>query len=637
MLDVLKPFHVYCDASHHGLGCVLMQEGKVVAYASRQLRPHEINYPTHDLELAAVVHALKIWRHYLVSNRCEIFTDHKSLKYFFTQPDLNLRQRRWLELIKDYDLGIHYHPGKANVVADALSRKLHHLAIIETINQPSLSSEFQKLNLGLVEDGYVAALALQPTLYSQIKAAQSIDEEVAEIMKEINSKPQSIYTLNSDGMVMLGKRIFVPNNQHLRETILDEAHQTPLSIHLGCTKMYQDIRTQYWWPSLRRDIAAHVAICDVCQRVKAEHQRPAGLLQPLQVPEWKFDEVGMDFITGLPKTPIGHDAIWVIMDRLTKVAHFIPVHVTYGGAKLAELYLTHIVRLHGVPKVIVSDRGTQFTSRFWKNLHELLGTKLFLSTAFHPQTGGQVERTNQILEDMLRACVLEHNTNWEKCLSFAEFSYNNSFQSSIQMSPFEALYGRKCRTPLYWSEVGERQFFGPAIINEAEKNVTLIQDRLKEAQTRQKSYSDRRRRELSFDVGDHVYLKVSPMRGTQRFQIHGKLAPRYIGPYQIISKRGQVAYQLELPFQLSNIHDVFHVSQLKKCLRTPIEHTSLEDINLKPNLSYQEYPIRILEESERRTRKSSIKMLRVQWSNHTVDEATWEREDRLKAEFPSFF
>jgi transposase InsO family protein len=167
--------------------------------------------------------------------------------------------------------------------------------------------------------------------------------------------------------------------------------------------------------------------------------------------------------------------------------------VTYGGAKLAELYLTHIVRLHGVPKVIVSDRGTQFTSRFWKNLHELLGTKLFLSTAFHPQTGGQVERTNQILEDMLRACVLEHNTNWEKCLSFAEFSYNNSFQSSIQMSPFEALYGRKCRTPLYWSEVGERQFFGPAIINEAEKNVTLILDRLKEAQTRQKSYSDRRR------------------------------------------------------------------------------------------------------------------------------------------------
>lgn len=388
---------------------------------------------------------------------------------------------------------------------------------------------------------------------------------------------------------------------------------------------------------MRRDIAAYVAICDVCQRVKAEHQRPAGLLQPLQIPECKFDEVGMDFITGLPKTSNGHDSIWVIVDRLTKVAHFILVNVSYNGAKLAELYLTHIVRLHGVPKAIVSDRGPQFTFRFWENLHELLGTQLFFSTAFHPQTGGQTERTNQILEDMLRSCVLSYNTNWEKCLSFAEFSYNNSYQASLQMSPFEALYGRKCRTPLFWSEVGERQLFGPAVIKEAEQNVTLNRNRLKEAQSRQKSYSDRRRRELSFEVGDHVYLKVSPLQGTRRFQVHGKLVPRYIGPYRVLAKRGQVAYKLQLPSQLSDVHDVFHVSQLKKCLRVPTELTPLEDINLQPDLSYQEYPIRILEEAERHMRSHSIKMLKIQWSNHTPEEATCEREDRLRADFPSFF
>ena len=238
---------------------------------------------------------------------------------------------------------------------------------------------------------------------------------------------------------------------------------------------------------------------------------------------------------------------------------------------------------------------------------------------------------------MLRACVLSYSTDWENCLPLAEFSYNNSFQASLQMSPFEALYGRKCRTPLFWSEVGERQFFGPTIIQEAQEQVDAIRKRLKEAQSRQKSYADRRRRELSFNVGDFVYLKVSPMRSVRRFQVRGKLAPRYIGPYQILARKGEVAYQLKLPPQLSDVHDVFHVSQLKKCLRTPTESIPLESLDVQPDLSYQEQPIRVLEEATRHTRSRAIKMLKVQWSNHTEDEATWEREDNLRAEFPSFF
>jgi hypothetical protein len=198
----------------------------------------------------------------------------------------------------------------------------------------------------------------------------------------------------------------------------------------------------------------------------------------------------MDFITGLPRSNRGHDSIWVIVDRLTKVAHFIPFKTTHNGRELADLYISRIVSLHGVPKTIISDRGTQFTSHFWAKLHEALGTKLSFSTAYHPQTGGQTERVNPILKDMLHASILSYGTKWEDCLPFAEFSYNNSYQASLQMAPFEALYGHKCHTPINWSETGDSQVFGPDIIKEAEEQVQLIRNRLKAAQSRQKSYAD---------------------------------------------------------------------------------------------------------------------------------------------------
>jgi len=238
---------------------------------------------------------------------------------------------------------------------------------------------------------------------------------------------------------------------------------------------------------------------------------------------------------------------------------------------------------------------------------------------------------------MLRACVLTYGKDWEKSLSFAEFSYNNSYQASLKMAPFEALYGRKCRTPLMWSEVGERSLFGPAIIKDAEEQVAKVRENLKAAQSRQKSYADNRRRDLEFQEGDYVYLKVSPIRGTRRFQIKGKLAPRYIGPYRISKKVGAVAYRLELPEEMSDIHDVFHVSQLKKCLKIPEKQVPMEVMDLQPDLRYQERPIRILDTAVRKTRRSETKICRVQWSNHTENEATWEIENDLRKEFPYLF
>jgi hypothetical protein len=238
---------------------------------------------------------------------------------------------------------------------------------------------------------------------------------------------------------------------------------------------------------------------------------------------------------------------------------------------------------------------------------------------------------------MLRACVLQFDKNWDKYLSLAEFSYNNSYQTSIKMAPFEALYGRRCRTPLNWSQTGERKIFGPDLIMEAEDKVRLIQDNLKAAQSRQKSYADIRRRPLQFHVGDFVYLRVSPTRGVQRFGVKGKLAPRYIGPFEILEICGPVAYRLQLPPQLAAIQNIFHVSQLRKCVKIPTEIIDSQAIEIEPDLTYTEHPIRILDTKERSTRRETTKMYKIQWNHHTEEEATWEIESYLQYNFPDFF
>jgi hypothetical protein len=290
---------IYSDASKQGLGCVLMQHGRVVAYASRQLKPYEQNYPTHDMELAAVVFALKIWRHYLYGVQCEIFTDHKSLKYIFTQKELNMRQRRWLELIKDYDLTIKYHPGKANVVSDALSRKsTGNLAAMLT-TQRHILENLRKLRIEvrLHEPGAkLTNLRVQPTLVERIKVAQAGDLQLQKMKLMVESGAPSEFCIHEDGSLRFGNRLCVPNDPNLKEEILSEAHNTGYTVHPGGTKMYRDLRRTFWWNNMKREIAGYVARCLVCQQVKIEHQRPGGL-QPLPIPEWKWEHISMDFVT----------------------------------------------------------------------------------------------------------------------------------------------------------------------------------------------------------------------------------------------------------------------------------------------------------------------------------------------------
>ncbi|GJU69722.1 putative reverse transcriptase domain-containing protein [Tanacetum coccineum] len=358
------------------------------------------------------------------------------------------------------------------------------------------------------------------------------------------------YQPRADGTLCLHSRSWIPCYGDLRSVIMHESHKSKYSIHPGSEKMYQDVKKLYWWPNMKADIATYVSKCLTCARVKAEHQRPSGLLVQPEIPEWKWDNITMDFITKLPRSSQGFDTIWVIMDRLTKSAHFLPIRENDPLDKLASM-----------------------------------------STAYHPETDGQSERTIQTLEDMLRACVIDFGKGWVKHLPLAEFSYNNSYHASIKAAPYEALYGRKCRSPVCWAEVGEAQLTGPELIQETTEKIVLIKQRMQAAQDRQKSYADRKRKPMEFEIGDRVMLKVSPWKGVVRFGKRGKLNPRYVGPFKVLAKVGKVAYRLELPQELSRVHHTFHVSNLKKCYADEPLVMPLEGIHVDDKLQFVEEPV----------------------------------------------
>nr|GEY33882.1 putative reverse transcriptase domain-containing protein [Tanacetum cinerariifolium] len=474
-----------------------------------------------------------------------------------------MRQRHWLELLSDYDCEIRYHPVKANVVADALSRK-------ERIKPTRVRALVMIIGLELPKQILNAQTEAR-------KPKNIKNKDVGGMLVENLKDPKNLRTKklepHTDGTLCLNGRSWLPCYGDLRIVIMHESHKLKYSIHPGSDKMYQDMKRLYWWPNIEAEIATYVRKCLTCAKVKAEHQMPSGLLVQPKIPEWNWDNITMDFITKLPKSSQGYDTIWVIVDRLTKSAIFVPMRETDPMKKLARIYLKEVVVSHGIHVSIICDRDPRFTLDFWKSLQKALGTSLNMSTAYHPETNGQSERTIQTLEDMLRACAIDFEKGWVNHLSLVEFSYNNSYHASIKVAPFEALYGRKCHSPICWTEVGETQL-------------------------------------LEFQIGDRVMLKVLPWKGVVRFRKRGKLNPRYVGRFKVLDKVGTVSYKLELPQELSRVHNTFHVSNLKKSHADKPLAVSLDGLHFDDKLHFVEEPVEIMDREVKRLKQSRIPLVK---------------------------
>ncbi|GJW77682.1 putative reverse transcriptase domain-containing protein [Tanacetum coccineum] len=529
-----------------------------------------------------------------------MFTDHKSLQHILDQKELNMRQRRWLELLSDYDCEIRYHTGKANVVADALSRK-------ERIKPLRVRALVMTIGLNLPKQILEAQIEAQKPWNIQ-------NEDVGGMIK--TDIPKEKLEPRADGTLCLNGRSWLPCYGDLRTVIMHESHKSKYPIHPGSGKMYQDMKKLYWWPNMKADIATYVSKCLTCARVKTEHQRPSGSLVQPEIPQWKWDNITMDFVTKLPKSSQGYDAIWVIVDRLTKPAIFTPMRKTDSMEKLARMYLKEVVTRHGIPVSIICDRDPKFASNFWRSLQKALGTSLDMSTVYHPQTDGQSERTIQTLEDVLRACVIDFGNGWVKHFPLVEFSYNNSYHASIKAAAFEALYEQKCHSPVCWAE---------------------IKQRTQAARDQQKSYADLKRKPMEFQVGDRVMLKVSPWKGVVRFGKRGKLNPRYVGPFKVLEKVGSVAHKLGFPQGLSKVHNTFHVSNLKRCYSDEPLAVPLEGLHIDDKLRFVEEPVEIMDREVKWLKQSRILIVRVRWNSRRGLEFTWEREDQFQKKYMHVF
>jgi hypothetical protein len=473
MLKIADPnesFVVCTDTCKEGLGGVLTQNGHVIGHESRKIKEHERNYATHNLELASIVHALRMWMHYLMWKKFEFRTDHIGMKYLFEQSTLNVRQTRWLEFLSEYDFDIKHIKGNENKVFDALSIRVHHMhATTINIHQSDLK---KRILDGLVTDQH----------YLQVK--ENLQQgNVQQKIKE--------YKINEDGLLMHKNRIYVPSSGELRNVVLKEMHDVPYVGHPGYQKTITAVRSQFFWPRMKKDVVDYITRCMECQKVKAKHRHPASLLQPLSISKNKWEVITMDFITRLPKTNKQHDSIMVMVEKLTKFSHFVPVKTTHTAANIVEIFMKEIARLHGIPRTIVSNRDTKFTSNFWRGLFKGFDTNLNFSTTYHPQIDGKIERVNRIIEDVLRMYVMDKPSKWEDYLHLVEFAYNNGYQASLRMSPFEALYGRKCNTPMSWDNPADSVVLGSELLKDMKDQVVKIKQNLKAAQDRHKVYADK--------------------------------------------------------------------------------------------------------------------------------------------------
>ncbi|KAI0497126.1 hypothetical protein KFK09_023454 [Dendrobium nobile] len=605
--DFNQVFVVETDASGYGLGAVLMQNHRPIAYFSQVLSSRARLKSVYERELMAIVLAIQKWRPYLLGRHFIVRTDQRSLKYLLEQRMVTEEHQRWLSKLLGYDFEIQYRPGGENKAADALSRCLGELQTV----------------------GVSVPLMLD---WAAIKVESSKDEGLekirADLLREGDSHPG--YSVEGDRLLYQGRFVMPRTSIHI-PNILQEFHGSAVGGHSGVQKTYRRIAAELYWKGMHRDVEEMVAKCEICQRNKYMAMSPGGLLQPLALPGRVWEEISMDFIDGLPRSE-GFTVILVVVDRLSKYAHFIPLRHPYTAVTVASAFIREVVRLHGIPEAIVSDRDKVFLSHFWKELFRLQGTVLKRSTAYHPQTDGQTEVVNRSLETYLRCFVSETPKLWAKWLSWAEYWYNTSFHSASQMTPFKVLYGRDPPHLVHFGSSSTPVSSVEEYLEERDRVLEELKRHLLRAQQIMKKQADGHRKDIQFAAGERVFLKLRPYRQkTVANRRNEKLAPRYFGPYEVLEKIGSVAYRLKLP-PSATIHPVFHVSQLRKAIG---EYTANSEL---PATLTEDLEV-ILEPMELkgvRQKEDKTKEVLIQWKNLPDYEATWEPYERRKQQFPDF-
>ena len=627
---------VESDASDYAIAGVLSQfldpavkaSKHPVAFESRKLKSNELNYEIHDKELLAIIYCFQKWRAYLfsVSATFEVITDHDALKYFMTTKVLTRRQARWAEFLAEFNFIISFRPGRLSSLPDALTRRddvyPHPGEAFADKNPDNVRQLFKTESDGSVTLRSISTGDLGDVLESY-KDSQKNDPKLLAIIDDLLAgKSRKDFSLDSKTNLLLFKeRVYIPDNDQIKLEIFSSRHDSPLAGHHGQDKTQQLISRDFYWPRMTKDIREYVSACYQCQRNKTPRHRKYGLLQPLPIAPAPWDSLSMDFISQLPLSN-GLDAILVVVDRFSKMGIFIKTQTTATAEDLANLFVEFVFSKHGLPSNIVSDRGSLFISSFWTNLCKKLNIVRNLSTAYHPESDGQTERVNQILEQYLRMYVNYQQDDWAQWLPLAEFAYNNSTHSATKHSPFFTLYGRH---PQFDSVHVDDSHPSSHYLLTIQQVQSHLKDNLAAANERYKIAADRSRSEPpSFAVGDMVWLDSSNIRSTRPTK---KLSEKKFGPFEIEAVISKNAFRLKLPSHWNRIHPVFHVSLLSPA-QAPYPGKSQpppEPVEIQDHLEWEVSQI-----LDSRKKRNKIQYL-VEWSGYQddADRTTWEPASNL--------
>lgn len=594
-----KPYELISDASISGCGALLVQEGRPVAYYSAMFSSAERNYTTGEQEMLGLIKALKEWRCYLEGcSALTLITDHNPLTFFSKKPTLSRRQARWSEVLSRFHFTIKYRPGATNP-ADPLSRLYSSVLCVDP-HQPILS---------------VTVSDFKSDLLDKIKSATASDPELQD------SKTTRKYH-NEGGYWSYQGRVVVP--QSLCSDIISDHHSNVTSGHFGWKKTLDLISRQFWWPRMRETVQEFVTSCHSCQCNKSVNHKPYGLLQPLDIPDTRWHTVTMDLITDLPRSPSGKDSIMVFVDKLTKYVHLVPTNKTCTAEEVANLFLCHVFQYHGLVQQLISDRDPRFTSAFWQAFCKKLHIRPLYSTAYHPQTDGQTERMNRVIEEVLRHYLDKTHTSWEDLLPLVAFAINNSKSASTGETPFFLNYGTHPVTPNTLLPIDSPIPALNSLFSALESTLQQVKDMLKAAQDRQRTYSDQHRLSHTFESGQKVLLSTRNLR----FQVGvKKTTPKFIGPFTISAMVGKNAARLDLPQAYRRIHPVFHVSLLR-----PYKEGPGALIPPTPTLVDGEPWYEVEAVLARRIRKSGRKTIReflIKWKGYDESHNSWEPESNL--------